>query len=39
VSDYLLFILAYEFRLEMVPVRGYAKGGNVENVEFVGVAA
>jgi len=23
----------------VVPVRGYAKGGNVENVEFVGVAA
>jgi hypothetical protein len=24
---------------ELVPVRGYAKGGDVENVEFVGVAA
>jgi hypothetical protein len=23
----------------MVPVRGYAKGGDTENVEFVGIAA
>jgi hypothetical protein len=25
--------------LEMVPVRGYAKEGDTENVEFVGIAA
>jgi hypothetical protein len=24
---------------EMVPARGYAKGGNAENVEFGGIAA
>jgi hypothetical protein len=23
----------------LVPVRGYAKGGDAENVEFVGIAA
>jgi hypothetical protein len=26
-------------KLKMVPVRGYAKGGNAENVAFVGIAA
>jgi len=25
--------------MKLVPVRGYVKWGNVENVEFVGVAA
>jgi hypothetical protein len=25
--------------LEVVPVRGYAKAGDTENVEFVGIAA
>jgi hypothetical protein len=29
----------FTFDLGLVPVRGYAKGGNAENVEFVGVAA
>jgi hypothetical protein len=29
----------FYFELEVVPVRGYAKGGNVENVEFGGIAA
>jgi len=31
--------LLFRFELEMVPVRGYAKEGDTENVEFVGIAA
>jgi len=27
------------FELEVVPVRGYAKGGDGDNVVFVGIAA
>ena len=29
----------FHFELEMVPVRGYVKGGDGENIEFVGIAA
>ena len=29
----------FYFELEVVPVRGYAKGGYVENVEFGDIAA
>jgi hypothetical protein len=29
----------FHFELEVVPVRGYAKEGETETVEFVGIAA
>jgi hypothetical protein len=29
----------YELRTNLVPVRGYAKGGDAENLEFFGTAA
>jgi len=32
-------ILRVSHERRMVPVRGYAKGGDAENVEFVGIAA